>query len=87
MRYFQSIKKVSVKFCAFKIFLKGLNFDEKASNREVFHFSTSTPKPWVAGSNPPAPAIIIGQKRSDRENKRKREISRDFSRFFAPNFF
>ena len=46
-----------------------------------------SPKPWVAGSNPPAPAIIIGQKRSDRENKRKREISRDFSRFFAPTFF
>ena len=60
---------------------------EKASVREVTRFPISTPKPWVAGSNPPAPAIIIGQKRSDRENKRKREISRDFSRFFAPNFF
>ena len=31
--------------------------------------------------------MSIGQKRSERENKRKREISRDFSAFFAPNFF
>ena len=46
-----------------------------------------SPKPRVVGSSPSAPAIIIGQKRSDRENKRKREISRDFSRFFAPTFF
>lgn len=46
-----------------------------------------SPKPWVAGSNPPAPAMLCGQNRSARENKRKREISRDFSRFFAPAFF
>ena len=46
-----------------------------------------SPKQLVVGSSPSAPAIIIGQKRSDRENKRKREISRDFSRFFAPTFF
>ena len=29
---------------------------EKASVREVTRFHISTPKPWVAGSNPPAPA-------------------------------
>lgn len=46
-----------------------------------------SPKPWVAGSNPPAPAKSIGQKRSEREKTRKAEISRDFSAFFAPNFF
>ena len=46
-----------------------------------------SPKPWVAGSNPPAPAMLCGQNRSARENKRKREISRDFSRFFVPAFF
>ena len=46
-----------------------------------------SPKPRVQSSSLCAPAIIIGQKRSDRENKRKREISRDFSRFFAPTFF
>ena len=28
----------------------------KASTRKMFYFPTSTPKPWVAGSNPPAPA-------------------------------
>ena len=60
---------------------------EKASVREVTRFHISTPKPWVAGSNPPAPAMLCGQNRSARENKRKREISRDFSRFFAPAFF
>ena len=37
--------------------------------------------------NPSAPAMLCGQNRSARENKRKREISRDFSRFFAPAFF
>ena len=31
--------------------------------------------------------MLCGQNRSARENKRKREISRDFSRFFAPAFF
>ena len=46
-----------------------------------------SPKPWVAGSNPPAPAMLCGQNRSARENKRKREISKDFSRFFVPEFF
>ena len=29
---------------------------EKASVREVTRFHIPTPKPWVAGSNPPAPA-------------------------------
>ena len=29
---------------------------EKASIREVSYFPIATPKPWVAGSNPPAPA-------------------------------
>ena len=37
--------------------------------------------------NPSAPAMLCGQNRSARENKRKREISRDFSRFFVPAFF
>ena len=46
-----------------------------------------SPKPWVAGSNPPAPAKSLGRFRSDREKTRKAEISRDFSAFFAPNFF
>lgn len=31
--------------------------------------------------------MLCGQNRSARENKRKREISRDFSRFFDPEFF
>ena len=31
--------------------------------------------------------MAICQKRSERKNKRKQEISRDFSRFFAPTFF
>ena len=31
--------------------------------------------------------MLCGQNRSARENKRKREISRDFSRFFVPAFF
>ena len=30
--------------------------------------------------------MLCGQNRSARENKRKREISRDFSRFFVPAF-
>ena len=53
-----------------------------------------SPKPWVAGSNPPAPAMLCGQNRSARgkqpfgkPNGGKREISRDFSRFFDPAFF
>ena len=46
-----------------------------------------SPKPWVAGSNPPAPAMSNGQNRSGREKTRKTEISRDFSVFFDPNFF
>ena len=46
-----------------------------------------SPKPWVAGSNPPAPAKSLGRFRSDREKTRKAEISRDFSAFFDPNFF
>ena len=40
---------------------------------------------WV--QNPPAPAMSNGQNRSGREKTRKAEISRDFSAFFAPNFF
>ena len=59
----------------------------KANTRKMFYFPTSTPKPWVAGSNPPAPAKSLGRFRSDREKTRKAEISRDFSAFFAPNFF
>ena len=35
----------------------------------------------------PAPAKPLGRFRSDREKTRKAEISRDFSAFFAPNFF
>ena len=46
-----------------------------------------SPKPWVAGSNPPAPAKSLGRFRSDREKTRKAEISRDFSVFFDPIFF
>ena len=60
---------------------------EKASIREVSYFPIATPKPWVAGSNPPAPAMFNGRFRSDREKTRKTEISRDFSVFFDPNFF
>ena len=60
---------------------------EKASVREVTRFPISTPKPWVAGSNPPAPAMFNGRFRSDRGKTRKAEISRDFSAFFDPNFF
>ena len=53
-----------------------------------------SPKPWVAGSNPPAPAMLCGQNRSaqgkqpfGKPNGGKREISKDFSRFFDPAFF
>ncbi len=46
-----------------------------------------SPKPWVAGSNPPAPAIIGERFRYARKNKRKTEISRDFSVFFDSKFF
>ena len=65
------------------------NIPSSPRDKSILNFSTPDrfPKKCLAGSNPPAPAIIIGQKRSDRENKRKREISRDFSRFFAPTFF
>ena len=45
------------------------------------------PKLRAEGSSPSAPAMLCGQNRSARENKRKREISRDFSRFFVPAFF
>ena len=41
----------------------------------------------LVGSNPTSSAMLCGQNRSARENKRKREISRDFSRFFDPAFF
>ena len=48
-------------------------------------------KPRLCGvatrPNPPAPAKSLGRFRSDREKTRKAEISRDFSAFFAPNFF
>ena len=54
-----------------------------------------SPKPWVAGSNPPAPAMLCGQNRSARgkqpfgkpnggKNGRFREIS---PVFFVPAFF
>ena len=46
-----------------------------------------SPKPWVAGSNPPAPAKSLGRFRSDREKTRKAEISRDFSAFFDSKVF
>ena len=46
-----------------------------------------SPKPRVVSSILTAPAMLCGQNRSARENKRKREISRDFSRFFDPEFF
>ena len=46
-----------------------------------------SPKPRVQSSSLCSPAMLCGQNRSARENKRKREISRDFSRFFDPEFF
>lgn len=46
-----------------------------------------SPKPWVVGSSPSAPAMSLGRFRSDRGKTRKAEISRDFSAFFDPNFF
>ena len=46
-----------------------------------------SPKPRVVSSILTTPAKLCGQNRSARENKRKREISRDFSRFFVPAFF
>ena len=71
----------------FEVFPESSKCAEKASVREVSNYLTATPKPWVAGSNPPAPAMSNGQNRSGREKTRKTEISRDFSRFFAPTFF
>ena len=70
-----------------KIPSKCPQISEKASIWKESNLSIATPKPWVAGSNPPAPAMMLGRNRSDREKKRKAEISRDFSAFFAPNFF
>ena len=46
-----------------------------------------SPKPWVVGSSPSAPAMMSGQKRCSHENKRKTEISRDFSVFFDSEVF
>ena len=54
-----------------------------------------SPKPWVAGSNPPAPAMLCGQNPIHTrktavwkaKRRKKREISKDFSRFFDPAFF
>ena len=43
--------------------------------------------PARVGPNPATPAMMTGQFRSGREKTRKREISRDFSRFFDPAFF
>ena len=40
-----------------------------------------------AGSSPAIPAMMTSQFRSERGKTRKREISRDFSRFFDPEFF
>lgn len=39
------------------------------------------------GSIPIAPAMCAVLKKTERENKRKAEISRDFSAFFVPKFF
>ncbi len=46
-----------------------------------------SPKPWVVGSSPSAPAIIDTQFRYRVANKRKTEISRDFSVFFVHLIF
>ncbi len=46
-----------------------------------------SPKPRVQGSSPCTPAIICERFRYARKNKRKTEISRDFSVFFASKFF
>ena len=43
--------------------------------------------PARVGPNPATPAMMTSQFRSGREKTRKREISRDFSRFFDPAFF
>ena len=66
---------------------EGSETGEKVRKIKALWAFRATPKPWVAGSNPPAPAKSLGRFRSDREKTRKAEISRDFSAFFAPNFF
>ena len=43
--------------------------------------------PAFVGPNPATPAMMTSQFRSERGKTRKREISRDFSRFFDPEFF
>ena len=43
--------------------------------------------PARVGPNPATPAMMTSQFRSGRGKTRKREISRDFSRFFDPEFF
>ena len=43
--------------------------------------------PARVGPNPATPAMMTSQFRSERGKTRKREISRDFSRFFDPAFF
>ena len=61
---------------------------ESKINRGVVQLvERQSPKLHVQGSSPCAPAKSLGRFRSDREKTRKAEISRDFSAFFAPNFF
>ena len=50
----------------FEVFPESSKCAEKASVREVSNYLTATPKPWIAGSNPPAPAKLCGQNRSAR---------------------
>ena len=75
------------------VFLFGTRFEArhafKLQATISFLLSWCSLMPSLLGGvqNPPAPAKSLGRFRSDREKTRKAEISKDFSAFFAPNFF
>jgi hypothetical protein len=52
----KSIKKIQTQLWHTVLREKGVEMGEKASKIKTSQIFRATPKPWVAGSNPPAPA-------------------------------